>query len=185
MKKKILALLTILIFISANAFALGEAEKLYEKADKHYLQGNYSEALAYCRRMLIEHKMSGFRDDVRYLAGLSLLKLGRYNEARSYFGSVITRRPTSSLREDAYLGFADSYFLEKNYAKARETYGEIVTRFPDTNHVETIQSRFKQMKKKTAKKKPEKKKSAKKKSAKALKTSPGGFHTVLFLLPRL
>jgi len=158
MKNKILIVVIVIMFITTPAFTWPNAEQLYSKADKAYMQGDYSDALDKCKRVLNDYKISRFRDDAHYLAGLSLLKLGRYESARSYFYKVVSRKPASPLEEDAYLGAADSYLLEKKYDKARELYQEILIHYANTDYRDTISQRLQKIKTDT-KKKPKKAKS--------------------------
>jgi len=152
LKTKILIFLLIFIFTSTQGFARESASKLYNKAEKHYLGGNYKEAFERSRQLLKEHRSTRFKDDANLLAGLSLLKLNEFDKARIYFNKILNKKSTSQLEEDAYLGLADSYFLEKNYSKALKLYQEFLVVFPDTNLSGIIDSRLDQMGKKKYKK---------------------------------
>ncbi|MBN1871364.1 MAG: tetratricopeptide repeat protein, partial [Candidatus Omnitrophica bacterium] len=94
------------------------------KSEKAFLEGDYEEVV----RISNSYAAGGSRinDELEYMAGRALLKLGRLDEARNRFTKVVNRSNRDELLDESYLGLADSYYLEGDHGKAAEHYEKVL-----------------------------------------------------------
>lgn len=102
-----------------------------EKAEKAFMESNYEDVVNIGNSYLA--RRTKLNDELQYLTGRALLKLGRFDEARNRFSSVVNYSKSDNLLDKAYIGLADSYFLEGDYKKAKEHYEKVMRYFPDSD----------------------------------------------------
>ena len=108
----------LILFLSLSLLFISDAypiSKKLELAEKLYLQGDYSSAAYECERLLREHKVGDFRNDVAYLAGLSYFKLNDFSKSAKYFETVLNNSNDPLLVHEAQIG------LENILAKSAKT----------------------------------------------------------------
>jgi tetratricopeptide (TPR) repeat protein len=81
-------------------------------------------------------------DEIRYLKGLSELKLGRFNDARESFNYIISKYPNSKKVFDAQLGIGDSYMLAGDLDSAAGIYQGMLDKFRSNDNIQIIRSRL-------------------------------------------
>lgn len=107
-------------------------------AYKHYLSGNYPEAIAKAKRM-------GDSNDVLYFLAITNIKTGQYEEARFYLRKLLRQSDDASWKQMALLKLVDSYFLEENYVKAKPLYEEIKDTYPLSSYLPVVYLRLAQI----------------------------------------
>ncbi|MBL7072031.1 MAG: tetratricopeptide repeat protein [Candidatus Omnitrophica bacterium] len=157
MKKIVIAVIAVLsvCIFSAESFAgtgyfnrsasRGKLTRTYKssalnKAEKAFIEGEYGEVVNICN----DYSVEGDRvnDELQYIAGRALLKLGRFDEARNRFSKVVNYSKSDALLDESYIGLADSYYLENNYEKAKEYYEKVLRYFPDADDIPIVYYRL-------------------------------------------
>ena len=106
------------------------------KAEQAFLKGHYEEVVNIGNTYTSSRGRSS--DELQYLTGRALLKLGRLDEARNRFSRIVNDSDNDEFLDKSYMGLADSYYLEKDYKKAKSHYEKIMRYFPDSDEVPTI-----------------------------------------------
>jgi ABC-type branched-subunit amino acid transport system substrate-binding protein/TolA-binding protein len=97
-----------------------QEEKLFQKAESHFQQGDYEGALTHYSAYLTQHPSAARADDSLIKIATVYLFQNRYEEARYYFDRLIREYGASPFVEDAHLGILESYYREGNYTEAFE-----------------------------------------------------------------
>ena len=105
------------------------------KAEQAFLKEDYEEAVIICNAYVTHGDK--IDDELQYIAGRALLKLGRFAEARNRFSRILNDNDSDIFLDKAYIGLADSYFLEKNYEEAKSYYEKVIGYFPDSGDIHT------------------------------------------------
>jgi len=116
-----------------GTFAFAATNPTTTTLERRFLEGRYEKAVQEANALI--DARSSKRDEVYYLKGLSLLRLGRNDDARSSFQNILSRYSRSSYAFDAAIGIGDAYFLQKRFDDAVRSYNEALGRFP--NHKNT------------------------------------------------
>jgi len=101
------------------------------KVEKAFMEGDYEEVVRISKSYSMHR--SKINDELEYMTGRALLKLGRLDEARNCFTRVVNYSNRDDLLDESYLGLADSYYLEGDYRKATEHYEKVLRYFPDSD----------------------------------------------------
>lgn len=106
------------------------------KAEQAFLKGDYEEAVLVCNAYT--SRRSKLDDELQYLMGRALLKLGRFGEARNRFSRVLNDSDNDKLLDKACIGLADSYYLEGDYKKAKSDYEKVMRYFPNSDEIHIV-----------------------------------------------
>lgn len=106
------------------------------KAEKAFLKGDYEEAIIVCNAYGTSR--GKLDDELQYITGRALLKLGRFSEARNRFSRILNDSDSYKFLDKAYIGHADSYYLEGEYKKAGSDYENVVRYFRDSEEMHIV-----------------------------------------------
>ncbi len=109
----------------------GYKGRALKKAEEAFIEDDYEEVVRIGDSY--PAKGSKINDELEYMEGRALLKLGRFDEARNCFTRVVNHSNRDELLDESYMGLADSYFLEGDYEKAKEHYDNVLRYFPDSD----------------------------------------------------
>lgn len=125
-------LLTIVLIFSGGALAAElSPEKLYERANQQFWDGEYQRAESTFGTLLETFPDSELYWDARYGMGRTLYKQGRMDESVSHFQAVRRNHTESSVRGDALFSLAEVAILRNRTIRARELLRTFLDLFPD------------------------------------------------------
>lgn len=119
----LIIILTMLFLDGSRAYSqdIGELEALV-------LRESFTNCV-YKGREMLKHNMALSKERrIKYLMGISYLKLGNSNMAREYFRDVITDK-ADELTILSIVGVGDSYYFEKEYTEAIKRYSYLLSKF--------------------------------------------------------
>ncbi len=137
MKKKIVVIVVLILFITSFSFAQEspkEAELLF-MAKKAYEDGFYDVAMGMLDRFQKSYPDSAKFSEARLLVGQSYFHQGRYLEALNTLESLLADPKAANLKDALYFWIAELHFKGNNFEKAVNFYQKLINDFPQSSYV--------------------------------------------------
>jgi tetratricopeptide (TPR) repeat protein len=130
--------LFIFLFIFLSWANTSFAGATYSQAQAAFLSNDYQEVKKLANIYLSQNYGGSLAGDMRYLLGVSHLKLTEYELARKAFTKVLLNKSTHDLKDKAYLGLFDAYYLREDYNQALDTIRKLEKLSPRSNYKSII-----------------------------------------------
>lgn len=112
---------------------------LWQKADKAFMSGDYSQALEIYEKILTQYPGTGYYQQIVYYQGLSYLKQDDWERGRDCFIQLLKLGRKAKVDLDqAQLSLADSFFLQGDIEQAFLEYRKVTVDYPKTQYLATV-----------------------------------------------
>lgn len=129
------------------------ADALYEAGMKAYKEGDYANAHAYFKRLVIRFPGHDRADDAQYYRGEAYFKEKDYDSAIREYQKLFDKYDKSALADDAMFRAGEAAELLKHCTEARAYYGLLLQKQPKSSLAKKAKSRSNALKKNAKNKK--------------------------------